>query len=699
MRLYLAAKEAGFSSSAICMSFILMSFVLERRSNKNRTGESRNSSATSATASSINHPSIGNSVVDFDNSIIYLQRTMGNRQVNKLMHHNSKSNDFIGSGIIQPKLKISQPGDIYEQEADRVAEQVMRMLSVDNSIIPAIPKNGKKIDGKCSPCERKQHKVDEVEENLNISRKPSTLSNFEASDEITNGINNIRSCGGSLLDSDTKQLMESRFGYDFSKVRIHAGERAARSAASINALAYTVGNDIIFGDGQYRPSTLKGKALLAHELTHVIQHTSYTQRSVKVQNVSTKEMIHRRSPAEDAADYDEAISLARFGETKGPKKASLISLEDRPKKASGFSFEDFYWYRVARDLNAFNLDDIRARLGKLSQEEIDKIRQAAIGSNDLGPESAAAIETRVALQARRDAADLSLAISEAISSQPDWDRLARDLNALNIQEMGVKIFEIKKKLNETGVGDREVYANLQKAAFEDTKKLGLGKGSNVYLEASRYLAFVEGQTPSSFDKIKDILINSPTGIEALTIKNVRGVNVEFKSSSESGDPRTKGSYYLEDSNTIILDTDNDIKRLALIFVHEMNHAEYAWAKKTAKVNALSRSAFIEEKLNEEVESDIKRITAKLELEKSIVHISLTPASNIEAELLKDYKEATDKAKANNPTIGDNELKSIGIEAMRPRLMRYYKFEAIRAGENVRYSDFYADEWDRAHRVK
>lgn len=63
--------------------------------------------------------------------------------------------------------------------------------------------------------------------------------------------------------------MESKFGYDFSKVRIHADERAAESANSINALAYTVGNNIIFGAGQYCTDTLEGKSLIAYELAHV----------------------------------------------------------------------------------------------------------------------------------------------------------------------------------------------------------------------------------------------------------------------------------------------------------------------------------------------------------------------------------------------------------------------------------------------
>jgi hypothetical protein len=79
---------------------------------------------------------------------------------------------------------------------------------------------------------------------------------------------------GSSLDSSTKEFLETRFGgYDFSNVKIHTDGTAAKSAESLNAVAYAVGNNIVFGQGQYRPSTIEGKRLLAHELSHVIQQS------------------------------------------------------------------------------------------------------------------------------------------------------------------------------------------------------------------------------------------------------------------------------------------------------------------------------------------------------------------------------------------------------------------------------------------
>lgn len=79
---------------------------------------------------------------------------------------------------------------------------------------------------------------------------------------------------GQPLNIPTRTLFENRFGHDFGRVRVHADGRAAESAQAVNALAYTVGSDIVFGQGQYSPSTGQGRMLLAHELTHVIQQHS-----------------------------------------------------------------------------------------------------------------------------------------------------------------------------------------------------------------------------------------------------------------------------------------------------------------------------------------------------------------------------------------------------------------------------------------
>ena len=144
----------------------------------------------------------------------------------------------------------------------------MRM-PVSDSDLPMTTAKEKGIEHQCSDCEMK-----EEEEKMEISRKPSATSNLEANDEVMNEINNTRSGSGSPLDASTKDFMERGFGYDFSKVRIHNDEKAVKSVDSVNALAYTLGQDIVFGTDQYKPGTVKGRKLLAHELVHTIQQSS-----------------------------------------------------------------------------------------------------------------------------------------------------------------------------------------------------------------------------------------------------------------------------------------------------------------------------------------------------------------------------------------------------------------------------------------
>jgi hypothetical protein len=176
---------------------------------------------------------------------------------------------------IQTKFKVSQPGDIYEQEANRVAEEVMQISSPSSeNDIQISETNDKKVNGKCKSCREK-----EKEEKI-IHRKTDNGSIYEVSDDMEQNIYNMHN-NGSSLDRSTQEFMESRFGFDFSKVKIHTDEQAAVSADAANARAYTVGHDIVFGAGQYAPGTAKGRQLLAHELTHVIQQRQVVRSPAK----------------------------------------------------------------------------------------------------------------------------------------------------------------------------------------------------------------------------------------------------------------------------------------------------------------------------------------------------------------------------------------------------------------------------------
>ncbi|MGB8217848.1 MAG: DUF4157 domain-containing protein [Candidatus Methanoperedens sp.] len=186
--------------------------------------------------------------------ILFLQRTIGNQAVQRLMK----------SGVLQAKLRIGAPGDVYEQEADRVAEQVMRMPQVpefvysDRTTISPIQRQ-------CPRCTKKPDKEEEK-----IHAKEDAAQIPEVSKEVENTISALRG-GGQPLDPVTRAYFEPRFGHDFSQVRVHTDARAADSALEINALAYTAGQNVVFGAGWYAPHTNEGRRLLAHELTHVLQ--------------------------------------------------------------------------------------------------------------------------------------------------------------------------------------------------------------------------------------------------------------------------------------------------------------------------------------------------------------------------------------------------------------------------------------------
>jgi hypothetical protein len=89
--------------------------------------------------------------------------------------------------------------------------------------------------------------------------------------EAPPAVHDVLRAPGQPLDAATRAFMEPRFGRDFSQVRVHTDAQAAESAAAVNARAYTVGSDVVFGAGQYSPATAEGKRLVAHELTHVVQ--------------------------------------------------------------------------------------------------------------------------------------------------------------------------------------------------------------------------------------------------------------------------------------------------------------------------------------------------------------------------------------------------------------------------------------------
>jgi hypothetical protein len=162
---------------------------------------------------------------------------------------------------IAAKLTINQPGDEYEQEADRIADQVMRSPTATTSVKTNA---GMQVQRACA-CGGACDKCTEEDESAHLQRKPSA-------NQLTPAIappivHDVLSSPGQPLDSSSRAFMEPRFGYDFSSVRIHADDKAAASADALSARAYTVGGHIVFSNRE----SVVSWPLLAHELTHVVQ--------------------------------------------------------------------------------------------------------------------------------------------------------------------------------------------------------------------------------------------------------------------------------------------------------------------------------------------------------------------------------------------------------------------------------------------
>lgn len=137
---------------------------------------------------------------------------------------------------LQTKIRIGQDGDRFEREADSVAD---RILSGRADVADDAP--------------------------LAIQRLPAGAAGPDTAPPL---VESVLATPGQPLPGSDRSFFESRFGHDFRRVRIHVDDRAA---AAVNAHAFTIGSDIVFASGQYAPATSRGRRLLAHELTHVVQ--------------------------------------------------------------------------------------------------------------------------------------------------------------------------------------------------------------------------------------------------------------------------------------------------------------------------------------------------------------------------------------------------------------------------------------------
>lgn len=162
-------------------------------------------------------------------------------------------------GGLQAKLAVSTPGDAYEEEADRMAEQVMRMPDAAKS--PGSP-----CRGSCPEC---QPPAGLLRKTAGAAERGEGGELPPASEAAIHAV-----AGGQRPSEQQRSYFEPLFGADFSAVRLHTDTSADLAAESIGALAYTRGRDVVFRRDHYQPDTPSGQLLLAHELAHTVQQGS-----------------------------------------------------------------------------------------------------------------------------------------------------------------------------------------------------------------------------------------------------------------------------------------------------------------------------------------------------------------------------------------------------------------------------------------
>ncbi len=220
---------------------------------------------------------------------------------------------------LQRKLNVGASNDIFEQEADRVADQVLAASA--SPAVSAVPPRIQRYSGDAS-----------------------------GDDVAPASVDRVLAQTGSPLGPSLRQDMESRFGQDFSKVRTHTDSSAARSARDVNAAAYTVGNQIVFGAGRFSPGTHDGRRLIAHELTHVVQQGSAAPISLQRDELDKEDA----EPAKDDAGPPPDFGDIEF-EMECPKPPTnlgkLISSPQCPKTTEEITGKEIHF---CEDSDVFN---------------------------------------------------------------------------------------------------------------------------------------------------------------------------------------------------------------------------------------------------------------------------------------------------------------------------------------------------------
>jgi hypothetical protein len=220
-----------------------------------------------------------------EHPVVSMQRTMGNAGLQRMLQGSGKQS---GSTFIQAKMTVTPADDKYEQEADAVAKQVVQQANApataaaggdvqraaeeDEMMAKRIQRANAGLEEEELAAKRMQREAMPEDELAmkRIQRVSGSEAGFEVGGDIERAIDSKRG-GGQPLPTNVQRTMENAMGADFSDVRVHTDSESDALNQQVDARAFTVGNDVFFREGEYKPESSDGQELLAHELTHTVQ--------------------------------------------------------------------------------------------------------------------------------------------------------------------------------------------------------------------------------------------------------------------------------------------------------------------------------------------------------------------------------------------------------------------------------------------
>ncbi|MCT7991999.1 DUF4157 domain-containing protein [Laspinema olomoucense] len=261
---------------------------------------------------------------------------------------------------IQAKLTVGAAGDKYEQEADRVARQVVNRIQA-----PQVNLNS----SQSNPVQRK------------ISIQALGGEGGDVSSEWESQLNQAKG-GGQPLSPSLREPMEREFGADFSGVRVHTGGQADNLAKSIQAKAFTIGQEVFFQQGVYQPGSRDGQELIAHELAHVVQQGGSAVRRAPLRQLrfERSESIIQRKPLEQQEQEQLRLAQALFQELEAGYEGQKEEIETALRRMEQTQTEEEV---LGISLIREKADEMIPRIDKFFQDTKEKSRVAHTSTKTL----------------------------------------------------------------------------------------------------------------------------------------------------------------------------------------------------------------------------------------------------------------------------------------------------------------------------